>query len=112
MSDIVPRSQLTKQGVQGVVAVAGGIGVLVLASLGWFGAIIGGVVTVIGIALAGGKKERMAGIAMSVLGGVTVVSSIFNHGFFHGIMIAAGILLIGLGGFSLFRFFSNLRKRT
>jgi hypothetical protein len=118
MSDIVPRSQLTKQGVQGTIAVAGGIGVLVLASLGGLlGVVVGAVIAVVGIALSGGKKERTAGLVIAGLGAVTAVSSLpvlgsLFGGLFHWIMGAGGVILLAVGGISLFRFFSNLRKRA
>ncbi len=115
MSDIVPRDQLSRQGVRGAVAVAGGVGTLILAGLGGLpGIIIGGILTIAGIALSGGKKEKTAGIVTAVAGATIVVSSIIPgaFGFLHWIMRAAGIVLLGVGGFSLFRFFSNLRKRS
>jgi hypothetical protein len=117
MSDIVPRSQVAKQGIHGFLAVAGGIGTLVLASIGGIGGIlIGGVLTVVGLAFARGTKaERGAGVATAIVGAAVLVSSIPVlgplGGMFHWIMRAGGILLLGFGGFSLFRFFKNLRKR-
>jgi hypothetical protein len=118
MSDLVPRDQVSRQGVRGFVAVAGGVGTLFLATLGGIpGIIIGGVITVIGLALSGGKKERTAGVVTAVAGAAVVVSSLpflssVFGGLFHGVMYAAGIVLLGVGGFSLYRFFSNLRKRS
>ena len=118
MNDIVPRSTVSKQGLQGAVAVAGGIGTLILASIGGIpGILIGGVLTVVGLAFSRGtRSERPAGVATAVLGAATLVSSLpFLRGLFgplfHGLMIGAGVLLLGFGGFSLFRFFRNLRKR-
>jgi hypothetical protein len=116
MSDIVPRSQLSGQAVRGVVAVAGGVGALILAGIGGIpGIIVGGALAVVGFALSGSKTERTLGIVTAVLGGAVLVSSLpFLHGlgsFFHWIMRAAGVVLIGVGGFSLFKFISGLRKR-
>jgi hypothetical protein len=118
MSDIVPRDQLTKQGVQGVVAVAGGISVLLLSILGgWAGVIVGGVIAVVGLALSGGKKERAAALVIAGLGAATLVSSLpilggLFGGLFHWIMRAGGVILLAVGGISLFRFVRNLRKRA
>jgi hypothetical protein len=57
MSDIVPRSVLTKQGVKGVGAVAGGVVLLVLAGGGWFSIVVGAVLGLGGLALSGSKSE-------------------------------------------------------
>ena len=121
MSDIVPRSELSRQGVRGVVATAGGIGALVLGGLfGWWGIILGGVITVVGIALSRSPKERTIGLVTAALGAVVLVSSILPQipvlggifGVVRWLIRAAGIVLIGVGGFSLFKFISGLRKRT
>jgi hypothetical protein len=119
MSDIVPsRNELSRQGVRGVIAAAGGIGALILAGIGgWAGIIVGGALAIIGIALSGGKKERTAGLVTAGLGGAVLVSSLpvlhgLVGGLFHWVMRVSGIILLGIGGFSLFKFFSGLRKRT
>ncbi len=118
MSDIVPRSTVTKQGMHGFLGVAGGIGTLILAGIGGIpGILIGGVMTVIGLAFSRGtRSERPAGVATAVLGAATLVSSLpvlrgLFGPLFHGLMIGAGVLLLGFGGYSLIRFFRNLRKR-
>jgi hypothetical protein len=113
MSDLVPRVQVTRQGVKGVSAIAGGVALLVLAAGGWFGIIAGGVLTVAGLALSGSKSERRAGILTAVVGGATLATGILGS-WIPGIpwlMRAAGILLLGGGIWSLVRFFSNLKKR-
>jgi hypothetical protein len=114
MSDVVPRSKVSKQGVQGVVSLAGGVGALVLASIGGLpGIIIGGVITVAGVLLSGSKHERGAGIITAVVGAATVVASIgIFGGLVHGLMYGAGIILVGLGGWSLFKFFRGLKSRS
>jgi hypothetical protein len=118
MSDIVPRSQLNKRGVQGVAAIAGGIGVLILSAFGGHligGLLVGGAITIVGLALSGSKNDRTVGLVTAALGAATIISSIpFLRGiggFFHGLMVASGIVLLGIGGLSLFRFISGLRKR-
>jgi hypothetical protein len=117
MSDIVPRNELAGQGVRGVVAIAGGIGAIALAGIsGWWGIIIGGVLTVIGLALASPRKDRLGGVVIAAAGAAVFFSSLPVLGgifkFLDWIMRAAGIVLIGIGGFSLFKFISGLRKRT
>ncbi len=118
MSDIVPRSTVSKQGVHGVLGVAGGIGTMILAGLNpVLGIIVGGVMGIIGLAFARGtKSERVGGTITAVLGAGTLLSGIghllrVGGGLFSGVMFGAGVLLLGWGGVSLFRFFKNLRKR-
>ncbi len=117
MSDIVPRDRLTGQGVRGVVAVAGGIGILALAGIGGVpGIIVGGALTVIGLAFSGPRSDRGAGLVTAAVGAAVLVSSIpilhgLFGGLFHWLMRAAGLILLGVGGFSLYRFISGLRKR-
>jgi hypothetical protein len=116
MSDLVPRSQLTRQGVKGVGAVAGGVGLLVLSSLsGVLGLIAGGILTIVGFSLTGSKSDRTAGVFTAGAGIVTALSSL--HRFIpvfpnlSWLMWIPGIGLIGMGVFSLFHFFRNLKKR-
>jgi hypothetical protein len=125
MSDLVPRNQLSKQGVTGVVAIAGGIGTFIVQGLihtvsaigtvGHFhvgGLIIGGVVTLIGLALSGGKKGRAAGVITAVAGAAVAVASLpIVGGIAQALMWIGGAGLIVTGVVSLWRFFSNLRKR-
>ncbi len=120
MSDLVPRDRLTGQGVRGVVAVAGGIGILALAGIGGIpGIIVGGVLAVIGLAFSGSRPERNAGLVIAAVGAAVLVTSVFSllglhgpiSGLFHWLMRAAGLILLGVGGLSLYRFISGLRKR-
>jgi len=120
MSDIVPRSQLTKQGTYGVMATAGGVALLILAGGGWFGVIAGGVLLVAGLALSTSKPDKGIGIVTAVVGAAAVATGILGHipilSWFvrvaDFVMRAAGVVLVGTGVYSLFRFFSNLRKRS
>jgi hypothetical protein len=119
MSDLVPRKELNKRAVQGVVATAGGIATLVVVGISgahWLaGTIIGAVITVVGMALSGSKSERTAGIVTAVVGAAVLISSLpFLRpifGFLRTVMGIAGAGLIVIGGVSLVRFFSGLRKR-
>ena len=115
MNDIVPRDKLTKQALQGVFAVAGGVGSLVLSGLGTAGGIvIGGVLTVVGLAFAGSKHERTAGVVTTVVGAATLLSGILpglRH-LVHGFEVGTGIILLGVGAYSLIKFFRGLKSRS
>ncbi|MGA2977713.1 MAG: hypothetical protein ABSF77_20625 [Spirochaetia bacterium] len=120
MSDIVPRQKLTKQGVQGAISIAGGIGAFVLAaitSIPVVGIIVGGIITIAGLALAGSKHERGAGVITTVVGVATLAATVpfINRifgGLVHGVLIFGGIVLVGVGAYSLFKFFRGLKTRT
>jgi hypothetical protein len=117
MNDMVPRERLSSVGVRGVIAVAGGIGILVLAGIGgWPGILVGGALALIGLAFTSSRSDRNAGIVTAAVGAAVLVSSIpilhgLFGGLFHWLMRAAGIVLLGVGGFSIFRFISGLRRR-
>jgi len=117
MSDIVPRSQVTKSGVKGVGAIAGGVGLLVLSSLGGFlGLIAGGVLTVVGLALSGSKSDRTAGVVTAAAGIITGVSALHNFVNFlpnlSWLMWLPGIGLLGAGVYSLVKFFRGMKSRS
>jgi hypothetical protein len=117
MSDIVPRSQVSKSGVKGVSAIAGGAGLLILSSLGGFlGLIAGGVLTVVGLALSGSKSDRTAGVVTAAAGIVTAVSAL--HRFvplFPNLSLLVwipGIGLLGAGIWSMVKFFRGMKTRS
>ncbi|MGA2764095.1 MAG: hypothetical protein ABSG17_12080 [Spirochaetia bacterium] len=117
MSDIVPRSEVSRQGVKGVGALAGGAALIVLSLLGpILGFITGGVLTVVGFALTGSKPDRTAGFITAGAGLVTIVSAL--HRFvpvfpnLDWLMWIPGIGLLAIGAVSLVRFFGNLKKRS
>jgi len=111
MSDIVPRSVLTRQGVKGVGAVAGGVVLLVLAGGGLFSIVVGAVLALGGLALSGSKSDRTAGIVTAVVGGATLLAGIFG-GPFAWLMRAAGFVFLGGGVYLLVKFFRGLRSRS
>jgi hypothetical protein len=111
MSDMVPRNVLTKQGVQGVGAVAGGVVLLVLAGGGWFSIVVGAVLAIGGLALAGSRSDRTAGIVTAVAGAATLLTGIFG-GPLAWRMRAAGFVFLGGGIYLLIRFFRGLRSRS
>jgi hypothetical protein len=120
MSDIVPREKLTKQATQGVVSVAGGIGAFVLAGITAhpvLGIIVGAFITIAGLALSGSKHDRGPGVITTVVGAATLAASIpilggLFGGLVHGVLVGGGIILVGLGVYSLVRFFRGMKART
>jgi hypothetical protein len=117
MSEIVPRSQLTRQGVKGVAAAAGGLGLIILSSLGpVLGLIAGGVLTVVGLSLSGSKSDRTAGIVTAGAGVVTVISALHHviplFPSLGWLMWVPGIGLIALGAISFVRFLRGMKTRS
>jgi hypothetical protein len=120
MNDIVPRSTLAKQGTHGIISIAGGIGAFILAGLTGhlvLGLIVGGALTVAGIALSGSKKDRGAALVTTVAGVATLASSLpfisrIFGGLVHGVLVGAGIVLVGIGGWSLIKFIRGMKTRT
>ena len=118
MNDIVPRSQVTKHGLKGIGAIAGGAGLLVLSSLSalpLLGLIAGGALAVVGLSLTRTKSDRTAGIVTTAAGIVTGVSSLLNV--LHlptlsWLMWIPGIALLGAGIFSLVKFFRGMKSRS
>jgi hypothetical protein len=113
MSDIVPRSTLARQGAQGVVFLVGGIVLVVVAAGGLLGIIAGALAAVIGLALTGSKKDRGAGVIATIAGVVVIAAGIFGRqlGWLLWPVRIAGIVLAGLGGYWIWKFVANLRKR-
>jgi hypothetical protein len=111
-TEIVPREKVTKHGLQGVVSVAGGVGSIILAAITahWLpGVIVGGIIGLAGLALSSSKHDRTLGVATTVVGGVAVFASIFHLG---GILVTGGIVLLGIGVYSLVKFFRGLKSRS
>ncbi len=112
MSDIVPRSEVTKSGVKGVGALAGGVGLLILNALHPLAAIIvGGVLTVGGLAFTTGtKKDRTAGAVTMGAGILTALAGLIPG--FHFLLWLPGIGLLGAGVYSIIKFIRGLKTRT
>ncbi len=119
-TDIVPREKLTKQGITGVVSAVGGVASLIFASITASvagGIIVGGIVTVAGLLLSGTKHEKTAGVITTVVGAATLAGSLpVLRGIFeplvHGVLVAGGIVLLGVGVYSLVKFFRGLKSRA
>jgi hypothetical protein len=109
----VTRNTLARQGVQGAVFLAGGLVVMVAARGGAFGIVAGALATIAGIALTGSKPDRDAGLIALAAGIVTLAAGIFSRplGWVLWIMRAAGLVLATVGGYWIWKFIANLRKR-
>ncbi len=117
MNDIVPRNELTRHGMKGVGAIAGGVGLIVLSSLGAvLGLIAGGVLAVVGLSLTGSKSDRTAGVVTAVAGAATVVSALHHilpvFPNLSWLMWIPGIGLLGAGIYSMVKFFRGMKTRT
>lgn len=113
MSDIVPRREVTKSGVKGFGALAGGGSLLVLSAISSFwliGVIAGAVLAVIGFSLTTSRSDRTAGVITVVAGVVTAAASLFPV--LHRLLWLSGIGLIGAGVYLLFKFFRGVKSRS
>lgn len=110
MNDIVPRETLSKQGVAGFTAVAGGVGLLVMSTSVVLGFVIGGVLTVAGLAVGLRKDDRRPGLVIAGAGVLGILSAAI--GGFPGVILGlAGAGLIAYGGLSIYRFIRGLKSR-
>lgn len=110
MNVIVPRETLSKQGVAGFTAVAGGVGLLVMAASGVLGFVIGGVLTVAGLAVGLRREDRRPGLVIAGAGVLGILSAAI--GGFPGVILGlAGAGLIAYGGLSIYRFIRGLKSR-
>jgi hypothetical protein len=116
MGEIVPRSEMTKSLMNGVGGVGAGVGLLIVAGLVnspviWVAA---GVCGVIGIGMVISKKQKKAGVVMlgaaAVVGGAGLITALLGA-VVPWLVPIAGIGLIALGGYSIFKFFANLKSR-
>lgn len=110
MNDIVPRKTLSKQGVAGLIAVAGGVGLLVMAVSSALGLVVGGLLAVCGLAVSLRNEDRRLGLLIAAAGILGVLSAAI--GGFPGIILKlAGVGLITYGGLSIYRFIRGLKSR-
>jgi hypothetical protein len=119
MGEIVSRNEMSNQLMKGVGGVGAGIALLILLPIiaGPVGYIASGVLLLSGLVLSSSKTQRKAGavalgagiftLATALAFAVPVVGPILS---FAGWV--AGFGLIAAGGFSLFKFFKNMKART
>ena len=113
MSDIVPRSEVSKSGVKGVGAVAGGAALLVLnwiAAIPVVGIIAGAILAVVGFSLTTSRSDRTLGVVAAVAGIVTAAASLI-HGL-HCLILVPALGLLGIGVYLLFKFFRGMKSRS
>jgi hypothetical protein len=113
MGEIVPRSQVTRHGMKGVGAIAGGAGLMILSSISAIpviGAVAGGVLAVVGFALTGSKSDRTAGIVTAAAGILTVAAALIPG--LRSLIWLPGIGLIGAGVYSLVKFIRGMKTRS
>jgi hypothetical protein len=113
MSDIEPRSQVTRSGMKGVGAVAGGAGLLVLAGISaipLIGIIAGAVIAAVGLALMTSRSDRTAGVVTAIAGAATLLGAIIPH--LRWLIWLPGIALLGVGIYSLIKFFRGVKSRS
>ena len=120
MNDLVPREQLERQGMTGIVSGVSGLGLLLLRGLTQFGAgfsipglVVGGVLTVAGVGFSSGKKaDRIGGMVIAGGGILTAVASLpVVGGIASGLMWLGGLGLLGTGIVNIVRFARGLRAR-
>ena len=114
VNEIVPREEVSKQGVRAAGGIAGGIGLLVLAALGPVaGAIAGGLLAIVGVSQTRSKQDRRPGWVLASVGAAALVASVVPGigGLAEVLLRLSGIGLLGFGGYSLYQFIRNLRRR-
>lgn len=118
MGDYYPadRSEVTKNGVRGVMATGAGLGVLVFNSLlgiPLVGPILGGALVVLGVIGVVGrtKNDKVTGTVL-IGAGVLGLASFVLKGLTSFLLGAGGFVLIGLGLFSLYKFVKGLKSRA
>ena len=113
MGELATRSEMSKQLMNGVGGVGAGVGLLIVSALAsspvlWVAA---GICGVIGIGMILSKTQKKAGVAMvgaaALVGVAGLASAVLGW-----LVPVAGIGLIGLGIFSLYKYFKNMKKRT
>jgi hypothetical protein len=94
--------------------IGGGIALLALAGFHWFGIIAGALLVIGGLALSGSKSDRKVGIVTTIVGAASLATGILGR-WLPGIpwlMRAAGILLIGVGIYSVVKFLRGVKSRS
>ena len=113
MGEMVSRNELSNQLLKGVGGVGSGAAILALQSLlVWpIGLIPTGILILAGLVLSASQTQRKAGVvalgAGIITGAITIANSLLGP-----LVWLAGLGLIIAGGFSLYKFFKNMKART
>ncbi|HUX11715.1 MAG TPA: hypothetical protein VMW87_01730 [Spirochaetia bacterium] len=116
MNELVPREVLAKQGMKAVGGIGGGAALLILSAVTAShlpAIIIGGILTIVGLAITSkAKDDRIAG---TVAVGAGVLALLKGIGIFAklagGLIWVSGVGLIIAGGISLYKFIKGLKSR-
>jgi hypothetical protein len=111
MGEIVPRKEVSREGMKAVGGLAGGAALMVLSSLGNVpGLIVGGVITLAGLGLTASKEDRLVGGIAAGAGALTVLSKLLGFG--GGLLFVGGAALLVTGSISLVNFIRKLKSRS
>jgi hypothetical protein len=118
MSDLYPvdSTELRSRGTRGVMAAIGGVGLLgvgALVSTPIVAGIVGGVLALAGLTGIFSKKksDRSTGGLVLAVGGIAIASA-FLHGPLSGLISLGGVILLGFGGWNIFKFVKGLKSRA
>ena len=112
---MLPRKKLVKFGSRGIGSSAGGGALLLLAALpGPLSFIFGGIMAILGLGMSRSKEDKTAGWVTATAGVMTFLTGFrpFQHGLINGLLVASGIGLLVYGGYNLFKFLKNYKKRV
>ncbi len=110
MGEIVPRKEISKEGIRAVGGLVGGAALLLLTLNPIFGIVGGGLLAAVGIGVAASKKDRLAGGVLGAAGALGLLNGIFGFAGTWLILGSAG--LAGYGAYSLYQFIRKLKTRT
>lgn len=118
MSDNYPvdPSDLRDRGTRGVMSAIGGVGLLGISALvatPVVAGVVGGILALLGLTGVFSKKrsDRSTGGLVLAVGGIAVASA-FLHGPLSGLLSLGGIILLGFGGWNIFKFVKGLKSRA
>ena len=111
MNEIVPREEVSKEGVRAIGGLVGGTILLLLSFGGIFGIVGGAVLAAAGAGIAVSKQERLVGGILGGAGVLGILNGAFS-GFGGGWLVLGSAGLIGYGAYSAYQFFRKLKTRT
>ena len=113
MNEVVPRKELERNAYTAIGGVGGGIGLLALRAVAMsnpiIGAVVGGGLVLAGLGISKTKEDRTAGMVATGAGIVTGIAALTGIG--SGLMTLGGLGLLGLGGWSVYKFLKGMKSR-